>query len=321
MIEYIGIGAGLLAFELAYLMIARKLGIVDLPHHQSSHTGAIIRGGGVVFYVAYLLWFVMSDYQYPMIFAGLSIIAMTSFADDIHSISPKVRMVLQFIALMVMLYETRVFNFPIVGMIFLSVVCVGIVNIYNFMDGINGMTGGYSLVVTLALIYVNNYVVLFIDNQLLLYLLLSIVVFNLFNFRKRAKCFAGDVGSLSIGFVLVFLILKFIVIYGHMFWVAFLIVYSVDGGMTILHRILLRENLMKPHKKHAYQIMANELKIPHLLVSGVYMILQAICCAVFIAWPSYYTLSAEIVVLTVIYLVFMKKYYHLHEKKWGWERN
>lgn len=315
MIEYIAIGIILLAFEYAYFILAKRLRIVDRPHHQSSHTGVIVRGGGGVFYVAYALWFIISGMQYPMIFAGLSIIAVTSFADDIHSISPKVRMVLQFIALMVMLYETRVFSFPIVGMIFLSVVCVGIVNIYNFMDGINGLTGGYSLVVTLALIYVNNYVVLFIDNQLLLYLLMAIAVFNLFNFRKRAKCFAGDVGSLSIGFILVFMILKLIVNYGHMFWVSFLIVYGVDGGLTILHRIILRENILKPHKKHAYQIMANELHIPHLQVSGVYMVFQVVCCVVFIAWPSYYTLSAEIVILTGMYLVFMKKYYHLHKKK------
>lgn len=311
---YIAVGIILLAFEYAYFILAKRLRIVDRPHHQSSHTGVVVRGGGIVFYFAYLLWSFISGFQFPMIFAGLSIISLTSFADDIHSISPKVRMVLQFIALMVMLYETRVFGFPFVGMIFLSLVCVGIVNIYNFMDGINGMTGGYSLVVTLALLYVNKNVVEFIDSQLLWCILLSVIVFCIFNFRNHAKCFAGDVGSLSIGFVLVFLILKLIVIYGHMFWVAFLVVYGVDGGLTILHRVLLRENILTPHKKHAYQIMANELKMPHLLVSGIYMALQAICCLVFIIWPSYLTFSAEIVILTGIYLLFMKKYYHLHVK-------
>lgn len=315
MIEYIAVGIVLLVFEYAYIILAKRLRVVDRPHHQSSHTGVVVRGGGIVFYAAYTLWFVITGMEFPMIFAGLSIIAMTSFADDIHSISPKVRMVLQFIALMVMLYETRVFSFPIVGMLFLSVVCVGIVNIYNFMDGINGMTGGYSLVITLALLYVDYNIVDFIKAELLWYLLLAIVVFNLFNFRKRANCFAGDVGSLSMGFILVFLILKLIVSYGHMYWVAFLVVYGVDGGMTIMHRILLRENLLKPHKKHAYQIMANELHMSHLQVSAIYMTLQAICCVVMIAWPSYYTLSAEVVVLIGMYLVFMKKYYHLHVRK------
>lgn len=312
---YLALFVLLFAFEYAYFILAKKLRIVDRPHHQSSHKGIVVRGGGIVFYIAYALWFMSSGLQYPMIFAGLCIIALTSFADDIHSISPKVRMALQFIALMVMLYETHVFSFPIVGMIFLSVVCVGIVNIYNFMDGINGITGGYSLVVTLALIYVNQNVVEFIDMRLLVYILLADVIFCLFNFRRHAKCFAGDVGSLSIGFILIFLILKLILSYHHMFWIAFLVVYGIDGGLTILHRIMLRENLLMPHKKHAYQIMANELNMPHLLVAGIYMVLQAICCAVFIAWPSYYTLSAVIIILIGMYLVFMKKFYHLHIKE------
>ena len=153
---YIAVGIILLAFEYTYFMLAKRLRIVDRPHHQSSHTGVVVRGGGIVFYFAYLLWFIISGFQYPMIFAGLSIIALTSFADDIHSISPKVRMVLQFAAMMVMLYETHVFNLPLRAMLLLSIACVGAVNIYNFMDGINGMTGGYSLVVTTALLYVNN---------------------------------------------------------------------------------------------------------------------------------------------------------------------
>ena len=249
-----------------------------------------------------------------MIFAGLTIMAVTSFADDVHSISPKVRLVLQFAAMMVMLYETHVFNLPLRGMILLSIACVGAVNIYNFMDGINGMTGGYSLVVISALLYVNRYVIGFIDECLLVYLFLAIIIFCVFNFRRHAKCFAGDVGSLSIGFILIFLILKLIFKTGHMYWMAFLVVYMVDGGLTICHRILLRENILKPHKKHAYQIMANELRMPHLVVSGIYMALQAVCCIAFIVYPSNWTLIVEGLLLSVVYLVFMKKYYHLHVK-------
>lgn len=314
MMEYITIGVIILALEYAYILLAKRLRIVDRPHHQSSHKGVVIRGGGVVFYMVYLLWFLASGMQYPMIFAGLSIIALTSFADDVHSISPKLRMVLQFIAMIVMLYETHVFDLIFRNMLLLSIACVGAVNIYNFMDGINGMTGGYSLVVLLALLYVNLCVAEYIDVALLIYLLLAVIVFCLFNFRRHAKCFAGDVGSLSIGFILIFLILKLIFKTAHIYWMAFVVVYAVDGSLTILHRILLKENILKPHKKHAYQIMANELKMPHLMVSGIYMGLQAVCCVVFIAWPSYYTLSAEIVVLVVMYLAFMKKYYHLHIK-------
>lgn len=313
--EYLGIGLGLLAFEFAYLQLAKGIGIVDLPHHQSSHKGAIIRGGGVVFYAAYLLWFIMSGYQYPMIFAGLTIMAVTSFADDVHSISPKLRLVLQFIAMIVMLYETHVFNLPLQPLLLLSVACVGAINIYNFMDGINGMTGGYSMVVLSSLLYVNNYHRVFIDNDLLIYVLMADVFFCLFNFRRKAKCFAGDVGSLSMGFVIIFLILKLIFASAHMHWIAFVVVYMVDGGLTILHRIMLKENILKPHKKHAYQIMVNELKIPHLKVSLIYMGLQAICCIWFILSPGNTTMILQFGLLALLYLGFMQKYYHLHVKK------
>ena len=310
--EYLGIGLGLLVFEFAYLQIAKGVGILDLPHHQSSHKGAIIRGGGIVFYLAYFLWFLLCGYQYPMIFAGLSIMAATSFADDIHSISPKLRLVLQFVAMMVMLYETRVFSLHFQQMLMLSIACVGAINIFNFMDGINGITGGYSLVVLLSLLYVNFYQLDFIDNDLLIYVILADIIFCLFNFRSNAKCFAGDVGSLSIGFIIIFLLLKLMFRAAHMHWIAFVAVYMVDGGLTILHRIMLKENILKPHKKHAYQIMANELEMPHLKVALIYMGLQAVCCAWFILAPGNTTLLLQLVLLSLLYLGFMQKYYHLH---------
>lgn len=310
--EYVIIGLALLVIEIIYLQIAKRLRIVDKPHLQSSHKGVIIRGGGVLFYFAYLLWFFLYGMPYPMIFAGLTIMALTSFADDVHSISPKVRLVLQFGAMIVMLYETHVFILFLQSLLLLSVVCVGAINIYNFMDGINGMTGGYSFVILLALMGVNLLVLEFIDNHLLVYMLLADIVFCFFNFRKRAKCFAGDVGSLSMGFVVIFLLLKLMFTDGHMHWITFVSVYLVDGGLTILHRIMLKENILKPHKKHAYQIMANELKMPHLAVSGIYMALQALCCIWFISSPSNATLILQFVLLTAMYLAFMQKYYHLH---------
>ena len=240
---------------------------------------------------------------------------LISFIDDIHSISPVVRLVCQFIAILMLFYHTGLIQAHWHVIIILTIACVGAVNIYNFMDGINGMTGGYSLVVALALLYVNHYQIHFADNQLLYLVIVAILVFNLFNFRKQAICFAGDVGSLTIGYILVYLVLRLALKGQSMSWIAMLSVYLVDGGMTILHRVLLRENLMKPHKKHAYQIMANELKMPHLEVSGIYMGLQAICCAVYIMLPGYPTFFAIFGLLILMYLAFMKKYYCLHVRK------
>jgi len=83
------------------------------------------------------------------------------------------------------------------------IVCVGIINAYNFMDGINGITGGYSLSVLLPLIYLNT-TDNFISQDYLYVVGMSLLVFCFFNFRKKAKCFAGDVGSISIAFILPF---------------------------------------------------------------------------------------------------------------------
>lgn len=313
---YITIFLLFFSIEYVYVLLARKLKIVDIPHHQSSHRGVIVRGGGLLFFFAFFIWSIFAGIPYICALLGLSILAGISFLDDVHDVSPKVRLVCQFVAIMLMLYQSPLFVQPMHVVVLLAIACVGMVNIYNFMDGINGMTGGYSLVVSLALLWMNEYEVRFVDRDLLIYIIMAIVVFCIFNFRSRAKCFAGDVGALSIGFIIVFLVLELALKAKSMSWMVFLAVYGVDGGMTILHRILLRENLMKPHKKHAYQIMANELKIPHLVVSGIYMAIQAVCCAVFIAWPNYYTFFVEAISLICIYLVFMKKYYYLHVKNY-----
>ena len=313
-IEYIIVGAFLLLLEVVYMRTAVRLKIFDLPHHQSSHTGVVVRGGGIVFYAAFLLWSVLNDFQWYGGLIGLTIIASVSFVDDIRIVSPKIRLVCQFIAIILLFYHSGLVRTAPHAVILLSIFCVGAVNIYNFMDGINGMTGGYSLIVALSLLYVDVFQVSFCDPDLLVYVILALLVFCLFNFRRHARCFAGDVGSLSIGFILVYLVLR-LALRGHtMAWMAMLIVYAVDGGLTILHRILLRENLMTPHKKHAYQIMANELKMPHLLVSGIYMTLQAICSIWYIAFPGYLTLSIQTILLCVAYLLFMKRYYPMHTR-------
>ena len=312
---YIAVSLLLIAFEFAYIRVAKIARIVDRPHHQSSHRGIVVRGGGVIFYVAFVFWSITHGLQWGGGLLGLTIIAGVSFIDDVHSISPKIRLICQFLAILVMFDHSGLLRHPVHVIIILAIVCAGAMNIYNFMDGINGMTGGYSLVVSLALLYVDTYMVRFAPQSLILFVIISIFVFNFFNFRKRARCFAGDVGSLSIGFIIVYFVL-IMALRGHsMSWIAMLSVYLVDGGMTMLHRVLLRENLMKPHKKHAYQIMANELGIPHLVVSGIYMGLQAVCCVVYIIWPGYPSFFAIFGVLALMYLAFMKKYYHLHVKR------
>ena len=99
-------------------------------------------------------------------------------------------------------------------------------------------------------------------------------------------------------------------------YIVFLAVYGADTILTICHRIQLHENLGEAHRKHAYQIMANELKIPHTTVSSSYMAIQLLISAGLIYLPinHYLYLGIIIVALTTAYLLFMKKNYHLHEE-------
>lgn len=199
-------------------------------------------------------------------------------------------------------------------MLALIVLSAAAVNIVNFMDGINGMLSGMSLVVLGTLQYVNYHVVSFIDPHLIWCVLVADLAFCCFNFKEKADSFAGDVGSMLMGFILFYLIIRLIWVSNDVKWFVLLGVFLADGGLTIVHRIFLRENILLPHRKHAYEIMANELKVPHLKVSFLYMMLQMAISLLYILVPTMGTFIAIIVFLVVAYLVFMMKYYRLHEE-------
>ena len=145
-------------------------------------------------------------------------------------------------------------------------------------------------------------------------MLCAVLVFNFFNFRKQARCFAGDVGSVSIAFVILFLIGSLIIKTENFGWLILLAVYGVDSVLTIVHRLMLHENIGLPHRKHLYQIMANELRIPHVVVSLVYMIVQIVIIIGYLYCRGYgdWYLLGCILLLSGIYIVFMHKYFHLH---------
>ena len=300
--------------ELFYFRIADKCNIIDKPNERSSHTRITLRGGGIIFYFGVLAYFLTSHFEYPWFMLALTLITFISFVDDIRSTSQVLRLVFHFSAMALMFYQWGLFSLPWWTLFVALIVCTGIINAYNFMDGINGITGGYSLVVLVALAYINEAVVPFVEQGFILTVLCSVVVFNFFNFRKRAKCFAGDVGSVCIAFVLLFFIGKLVIRTEDFSWIILLAVYGVDSVLTIIHRLMLHENIGLPHRKHLYQIMANELKIPHVVVSSVYMLVQALVIVGYFYFYSYgyWYLLATVLILGTLYVLFMKKYFRLH---------
>lgn len=311
----------LIVAELIYFRIAEKLNIVDRPNERSSHSAVVLRGGGVIFLIGAWVWSLVFGFTYPWFLAGLTLVAGVSFVDDVRSLPDSVRLVTQFAAAAMAFYQLGILHWSMWWIVALAlVVYVGATNVINFMDGINGITAGYSLAVLVPLALVNVQKG-FVEQSLIMTTVLASLTFCLFNFRPKgkAKCFAGDVGSIGIAFVMLFLLGNVVLQTHDVTWLIFLLVYGIDGCFTIAHRIMLHENLGEAHRKHAFQLMANELHIGHMKVTLLYATLQlaislgfVYLCPDNVRWHWAY-LSGAFVVLGVGYVVFMKKYYHLHE--------
>lgn len=326
----------LLVLELAYLKVADKFNIVDMPNDRSSHSTIVLRGGGIVFVLGLWIWAAFtaagwigadSGFHYPWFLLAVTFIASVSFVDDNRSLPDSIRLVAQFIAMALMFYQLDFLHLHMWWIVIPAlIVGVGASNVINFMDGLNGLTGATTMATLVPLYLLNTFPALsagsgFIDSSLIAIMVLADVVFCLFNFRPmdKAKCFAGDVGSIGMAYILLFMIGSLVLRTGDVTYLIFLLVDGVDGVLTIGHRILLRENLGEAHRKHAFQIMANELKIGHVKVSLLYMTVQlAVSLGFIFLCPNtpaahwVYLLSA-LLVLTVAYVLFKRKYYHLHE--------
>ena len=314
----------LVVAELVYFRIADKCNIIDKPNERSSHSTIVLRGGGIIFLIGAWIWGVFFGLQYPWFLIALTIAAGVSFIDDIHSLPDSLRLVAQFAAMILMFYQLDMLHANLWWAVILAlIVCVGASNIINFMDGINGITGAYAMASLIPLYALNNGVNEgFVDNSLIITVMLADLVFCYFNFRPRgkAKCFAGDVGSVGVAYILLFIIGCLVMATGDITYLIFLLVYGIDGFLTICHRIMLHENLGQAHRKHAYQLMANELKMSHITVSLLYACLQlAISLAFIYLVPNtvlahWVYMIGMILILSGAYVLFMMKYYHLHEE-------
>ena len=320
-ITYSIIAVLLITVELLYFKIADKCNIIDKPNERSSHTKVVLRGGGIIFVLGVWLYAVFFGFEYWPFLLGITLVAGISFIDDVHSLPDGVRLVVQFIAMGLMFQCWDILNWESWWIIILGLIlCVGITNAYNFMDGINGINGGYTLALLLPLFWLNTKLG-FAPQELIIVPLLADLVFCYFNFRPKgkAKCFAGDVGSVGAAFIVIFLLGLLILKTGDFTYIVFLTVYGVDSVLTICHRIMLHENLGEAHRKHAYQIMANELGMEHTVVSTIYAVIQLTICAGMIVIPNtpvwhWGYLFVVCLLLAVAYVLFMKKYYYLHQE-------
>lgn len=299
-------------FILIYFKIADKYNIVDKPNERSSHKEITIRGGGIIIWFAALFYFLLNIDSALNFFIGITLISFVSFIDDIKTLPSGARAIVQLLSVGVIFYGLNIFSiFPWWIILVAFIFSIGIINAYNFMDGINGITGLYSCIVFASLLYTNNCIIAFADNDLLIFPIIACTVFLFFNYRKRAKCFAGDIGSIAIAFWVIYILIILICKTNSLVWIMFLSVYGVDSICTILHRLYLKQNIFRPHRMHYYQILSNELKIDHRLVSIVYAIVQAITSLIIVytyMYANQYTNIISIIIIMTLISIYSTKF-------------
>ncbi|MEO7769068.1 MAG: glycosyltransferase family 4 protein [Ferruginibacter sp.] len=283
-----------------YFRIANHFKIIDKPNERSSHTDPTIRGGGIIFLLAVILFFFWSGFTYPFLLFGLLISGIVSFIDDIRPLPNLVKFSAHLASVVLIFKETGIVSsiHPLY-LVAIAILMIGVINAYNFMDGINGITGLYSLAVIfpLCLTETNDQL-----QSLDIFLLMGLLVFNFFNTRKKARCFAGDVGSISLAIAIVFLLIMRVQSTGNFTFIGMLLIYGIDAVYTIVQRLYQRENIFKPHRKHLYQYFSNEKKIPHVRVSIIYALTQLLInLAIVYSYLNFLNLLLLLISLSVIY--------------------
>lgn len=285
-----------------YFKIADKYNIIDKPNHRSAHTQITLRGGGIIFPISFILFclFNLNDIinHYWSFGFGLLAICIVSFIDDIKPLSNRIRLSVHLISVILLFYFTGAFSLMLYWVWpILFILMIGTLNAYNFMDGINGMGGTYSLVTLAALLYINEKVVIFTENDFIIYPILASLVFLVFNFRKKAKCFAGDIGSMGMGFWVIGLITLLIMKTQDYKYILLLSIYGMEVVLTIIERLLLKENIFEAHRRHLYQLFANEKKVSHLIISSVYAVFQVLI--------NIFLINSQLPIWTLILIIFV----------------
>lgn len=304
-----------------YMKLAKRFGIIDVPNHRSSHTHSTVRGGGILFPIAAILWWSMSDFQHSWMILGLILIATVSLLDDIYSLSGKVRMGVQFIALSMAFYDLGLYDQePMWTLPILYFIGIGVFNCVNFMDGINGISGLYGLVFFGTILAINTYLPIF-EESLIRYEILAIFVFLIFNLRKKAIMFAGDIGSVSLAFLMVYFMAQWYMSQHNWTIVLLLLVYGIDAFLTLAKRFKNGEDLGEPHRQHLYQLLANQAKKPHIQIALLFALVQLGINLIFFILPNQglpsWIAAATLFVSGGVYLLIKKsvrKKYHIQSE-------
>lgn len=302
----------LIALEYLYILIAKKVGIYDLPNNRNLHQTKIVRGGGVIFLVSVMAYYFLVEPINHWLLAGFALVSLLSFIDDFKSLPSKLRLALQFFTAGMVVFTSEVSEYGYLMVMVSLVLYVGIINAYNFMDGINGITFMYSTVTMCALLYINIQQVEFVSAELMVYVLSGLIAFGFFNFRKSALCFGGDVGSVGMAFLICYFIFQLILKTEQFLWIFLLMVYGVDSIFTILERLKQRENILTPHKKHLFQLMVYKGGLTHLQVALIFGGLQLVInILLFVIINNFSQQLTRILLIFIIAVIISVVYFYI----------
>lgn len=282
----------LLMIEMIYIQLARKYRILPTHQEQSSRSTYIVTGAGILFFISWIFFFLLNEFQYPIFTFGLLIVTLLFFIDDITPFHPALHVAINLIALTILFVQFGVYEqLDPLHLSLMYLVGLYILHMFHFMNRINGMTGIYALSFFVSMILLSPPNLQFDIENPLYFIVISLGVFGLFNFRKKAAAFAGDVGVYSIAYLVLFFLLQLVFgrtnfIEGEVHHTApstfhfepkyllFLSVYFVETILTFFFSVMHRKNIFTARSNHLYQYFSHKLKISHLLVATSYATLQ-----------------------------------------------
>jgi len=303
--------------SILYVNVAKVFNLYDNPSGRSSHSNKTITGMGIIFPALITIYSIFFPYQIePYFFIGIMMMATISYIDDLVHVKNSIRFVFQIFALLLMVISiSQNFEIQLPVMLTLVVFGIGVINAFNFMDGINGMLGLNSLVILFSLSYINYFgvneygvSVKFVDHYLIYTCIIGVIAFLFFNFRKKAIGFAGDVGSIIIAMLIFYMICKLLLVSGNFTYLLLFSVFGIDTGLTVIYKLLLKENIFVPHRDFLFKKLVHVAKFKHLEVTAGYAALQLFVNFVVIFQPYQYKLSSQLSVLFIVIISLIATY-------------
>ncbi|WP_341755395.1 UDP-phosphate alpha-N-acetylglucosaminyltransferase [Candidatus Tisiphia endosymbiont of Ptychoptera albimana] len=309
---------------LTWLLISSlpSFGVVDIPDPRRVHSRITPRGGGLAIVIVVIIALIAYEYfstktliNSIKIVPLLLIISSISFLDDLISIPIFVRLIFHIIcstiAIFLFLFPVVLFHHELPLYIDFMLSIIGLIvflNIYNFLDGIDGISGAESIhlsITILILCYLKSDIIVNINFIIVLNIIILAcsIGFLIFNWHP-AKIFLGDVGSISLGFLLGLCLLLISASSVHLFVASSIasLYYLADGGLTILIRLVNKEKIWQPHLKHFFQKAVRNGKSHKEVVSRIIIcnILLMVLSIISLYFPLLSIIFAILVVMVTI---------------------